>query len=184
MTMADEILTSRLRLRRWLDADEPVMAAINRDPEVTRYLNRPVNEAATAAFFAHVQAHGAEHDFGLWAVEAGVGKLAGRFIGFVGIAFPAFLPELASRPELGWRLSRHIWGSGLATEAATAARDNAFDGLRLPELISIIHPQNTRSQRVATKLGMTITQAVHNPVINRDVDVWQLSSPRNAERGT
>jgi RimJ/RimL family protein N-acetyltransferase len=179
MTVTEEILTTRLRLRRWLDADEPVMAAINRDPEVTRYLNRPVDDAATAAFFTHVQAHWAEHGFGLWAVETRESDLAGRFIGFAGIAFPAFLPELASRPELGWRLSRDAWGRGLATEAGAAARDNAFDTLRLPELISIIHPENTRSQRVATKLGMALSQQVHNPVISRDVDVWQLS---DAER--
>ena len=53
------------------------------------------------------------------------------------------------------------------------ARDHAFDKLELPELISIIHPDNVRSQRLATKLGMTLAQHVHNPVLDRQVDVWQ-----------
>ena len=66
------------------------------------------------------------------------------------------MPELAHRPEFGWRLARGAWGRGLATEAAGAARDDAFERLGLPELISIIHPENERSRRVATKLGMTI----------------------------
>lgn len=173
----DELLTPRLRLRRWQAADEPVMTAINQDPEVTRYLNRPVDAAATAAFCALVADHWATHDFGVWAVEARESDRSSEFIGFVGVAYPTFLPELATRPELGWRLARHAWGRGLATEAATVARDHAFDKLELPELISIIHPDNERSRRLATKLGMALAQRVHNPVLDRQVDVWQLRSP-------
>jgi [ribosomal protein S5]-alanine N-acetyltransferase len=67
------------------------------------------------------------------------------------------------------------WGRGLATEAALAARDDALDRLRHPELISIIHPGNQRSQRVATKLGMRIRRQIHNPELAIDVDVWQLT---------
>jgi RimJ/RimL family protein N-acetyltransferase len=44
----------------------------------------------------------------------------------------------------------------------------------LPALISIIHPENARSQRVAEKLGMSIERKVFNPVHDRDIDVWQL----------
>ena len=169
----DELLTPRLRLRRWRATDEPLMAAINQDPEVTRYLNRPVDAAAIASFYALVAEHWSTHDFGFWAVETREPAPGGEFIGFVGVGYPAFLPELATRPELGWRLARHAWGRGFATEAAIAARDHAFDKLELPELISIIHPDNVRSQRLATKLGMTLAQHVHNPVLDRQVDVWQ-----------
>jgi RimJ/RimL family protein N-acetyltransferase len=175
MIDADELQTARLRLRRWQAADVAEMAAVNDDPEVTRFLNRPVDRVATAAFYAMVQDHWAEHGFGFYAVESRESALAGQFIGFVGIAYPTFLPELAARPELGWRLARHAWGRGLATEAATAARDHAFATLRLPELISIIHPGNRRSQRVATKLGMTVARQVHVPALDMDVDVWHLA---------
>ena len=88
------------------------MAAINRDPEVTRYLNRPVDAAAIASFYALVADHWATHDFGFWALETREPDPAGEFIGFVGVSYPAFLPELATRPELGWRLARHTWGRG------------------------------------------------------------------------
>ena len=79
-------------------------------------------------------------------------------------------------PELGWRLDRTAWGRGLATEAAVAARDDAFVRLGLAELISIIHPENHRSQRVAIKLGMRRALSIENLVLGRDVDVWRLAA--------
>ena len=109
----DELLTPRLRLRRWRAADEPLMAAINQDPEVTRYLNRPVDAAAIASFYALVAEHWATHDFGFWAVETREPDPGGEFIGFVGVGYPAFLPELATRPELGWRLGVMPGGAAL-----------------------------------------------------------------------
>lgn len=99
----------------------------------------------------------------------------GELIGFVGVAYPTFLPEFGARPELGWRLAPRAWGRGLATEAAHAAAGDAFTRLELPELISIIHPSNARSQRVATKLGMTIERRVDTPVRGERVDVWTLA---------
>jgi RimJ/RimL family protein N-acetyltransferase len=167
------LITPRLRLRRWEPADEPLMAAINRDPEVTRFLNRPTDEDAVEAFFGVLTDHWVRHGFGFYAVET---RGDGRFIGFAGVAYPSFLPELAERPELGWRLARHAWGRGYATEAASAARDHAFSRLQLTELISIIHPDNARSKRLARRLGMTIEQTVHNPILGRDVEVWQLDA--------
>ncbi len=154
------------------------MAAINRDPEVTRFLNRPVDEQAVTAFFGAMVEHWDVHGFGLFAVESCEADRSGAFLGFVGVGFPTFLPEVSMRPELGWRLKRTAWGRGLATEAATAARDDAFGRLGMRELISIIHPSNTRSQTVASKLGMSVEGQVLNPVIDRQVDVWQLDAAK------
>jgi RimJ/RimL family protein N-acetyltransferase len=68
--------------------------------------------------------------------------------------------------ELGWAiLSRH-WGHGYATEAARAARA-AIDRDRI---ISLIHPENVRSQRVAEKLGARATERVEMP--RGPADVW------------
>jgi RimJ/RimL family protein N-acetyltransferase len=173
----EALRTERLLLRPWRPEDAAPMAAINSDPAVTEFLNRRMDAAATAAFLDRTEAHWAEHGFGHWAVEPVAGPLAGAMIGFVGVASPTFLPELASRPELGWRLAAASWGSGYATEAAFAARDDAFTRLALPELISIIHPDNDRSQRVAAKLGLTIEHQIFNPVIGREVDIWQLPRP-------
>jgi RimJ/RimL family protein N-acetyltransferase len=47
-----------------------------------------------------------------------------------------------------------IGGWGLATEAARAVWDHAFPDLKLPQVISLIHPDNKASRRVAEKNGM------------------------------
>jgi RimJ/RimL family protein N-acetyltransferase len=170
----DELRTERLLLRRWRASDEAAMAAINRDPEVARHLNRPVDEASVAAFFGLMTSHWDTHGFGPWAVEH-----EGRFAGFAGLAYvPPFLAAAGEAPELGWRLDPAVWGRGLATEAAIAARDDALFRLGLPGLISIIHPENVRSQRVATKIGMRRARQIANPVLGIDVDVWGLGDAR------
>jgi RimJ/RimL family protein N-acetyltransferase len=153
------------------------MADINRDPDVSRYLNRPTDESAIAAFLGQIVGHGKQHGYGPWALESLEPELERRFLGFAGLAHvPPFLPAAGPAPELGWRLGRAVWGRGLATEAAVAARDDAFTRLALPELISIIHPENERSQRVAIKLGMKRQKQIENPMIGIEVDIWHLAA--------
>ena len=67
-------------------------------------------------------------------------------------------PAAASggQPELGWALRPEHWGHGYATEAAAAVRD-WFGGSRV---ISLIAPDNLRSQRVAGRLGAVPTESV------------------------
>jgi len=167
--------TKRLILRKWRDEDAEAMAAINRDPEVTQLLNRPVDEAAVAGFVAAMTAHWHEHGFGPWAVQLRGPRDDGPLLGFAGLAHvPPFLAAAGPAPELGWRLTRSAWGRGYATEAALAARDDAFSRLGLTQVVSIIHPDNARSQRVATKLGMSRTRQIDNPLLGRTVDVWTL----------
>jgi RimJ/RimL family protein N-acetyltransferase len=172
MVDTDELLTARLRLRRWQPQDDAAMRAVNRDPQVARYLNAPTDERAVGAFVARVEQHWTAHGFGFWAVQL---RANATFAGFVGVAYPTFLEVVADRPELGWRLARELWGQGLATEAATAARDDALGRLGLESLISIIHPDNVRSQRVARKLGMRVEQLVRHPRLGRDVEIWTTS---------
>jgi RimJ/RimL family protein N-acetyltransferase len=174
-----ELRTDRLLMRPWRPEDEEPMAAVNRDPEVTRYLNRRVDAEAVAAFYGQMTAHWETHGFGPFALESREPGLEGTFLGFAGLAFPPpFLSAAGELPELGWRLAREGWGRGLATEAAFAARDHAFGELGLAELISIIYPENARSQRVAAKLGMRLDRHIHNPLLDREVEIWQLAAPQ------
>src|SRR5262249_23362502 len=54
-----------------------------------------------------------------------------------------------AQPELGWALIRAHWGHGYATEAARAIRDWARQSRSIGGLVSLISPDNVRSQRVA-----------------------------------
>jgi RimJ/RimL family protein N-acetyltransferase len=56
--------------------------------------------------------------------------------------------------EIGWKLARHAWGQGYATEAARTALDWAWSALDAASLISVIHPENVSSLRVAQRLGL------------------------------
>jgi RimJ/RimL family protein N-acetyltransferase len=58
--------------------------------------------------------------------------------------------------EIGYRLHPSYWNKGLATEAAQAVRDHAFRDLNLPRVISLIHPENAASRRVAEKMWMQL----------------------------
>jgi RimJ/RimL family protein N-acetyltransferase len=170
---APELLTERLRLRTWRDDDGPAIAAINADPEVGRYLNNPLDDGSGSSFFQRVRAHWARHGSGVFAIEGRAPEPDhGRLLGFAGCAYPTFIAQLADRPELGWRLDHAVWGRGYATEAARAAREDARVRMGIDELISIIHPDNVRSRRVAQKLGMTIEGQVRHPALGIDIDVW------------
>jgi RimJ/RimL family protein N-acetyltransferase len=62
--------------------------------------------------------------------------------------------------ELGWMIASARWGSGYAPEAARAVRQWVYDMRGVERLISLIDPANTKSARVAEKLGAEPTETV------------------------
>ena len=56
--------------------------------------------------------------------------------------------------EIAYRLHPDYWNRGIASEASQAVRDHAFRDLNLARVISLIHPNNHASRRVAEKMGM------------------------------
>jgi RimJ/RimL family protein N-acetyltransferase len=75
--------------------------------------------------------------------------------------------------EIGWTLERAAWGNGYATEAATATRDWMLRELKPRRLISLIHPENVPSKRVAERIG---EEYRHDIVIGAGLTLglWQL----------
>ena len=65
-----------------------------------------------------------------------------------------------AQPELGWALAREHWGQGYATEAVLAAREWAYAERDVGRLVSAIAPANSRSQRLAQRLGATPGETV------------------------
>ena len=78
-----------------------------------------------------------------------------------------------AQPELGWALIRAHWGYGYATEAATAIRDWAHESRAIDRLVSLISPDNVRSQRVAERLGAIPTETVTPLDSRRKAVVWR-----------
>jgi RimJ/RimL family protein N-acetyltransferase len=96
-----------------------------------------------------------KHGFGLWVMEFVDSR---EFAGDCGLT-PQTV-EGVTDIEVGWHTKREYWNQGLATEAAIACRNHAFADLGLQRLISIIHPDNTASRRVAEKMGMEVEKSV------------------------
>ena len=81
-----------------------------------------------------------------------------------------------AQPELGWALTRAYWGHGYATEAAAAIRNWAYERSKIDRLVSLISPDNVRSQRVAERLRAIPTEAVTPAESKRTAVVWTHSS--------
>ena len=77
-----------------------------------------------------------------------------RLIGYCG--FFRQIVDGVNEIEIGYRLHPDYWNRGLATEAARAVRDYAFEVMKLKRVISLIHPDNHASRRVTEKNGMTL----------------------------
>ena len=141
--------TSRLTLRPFQEADLDAYAAMCADPEVMRFLSvdgavltRADAWRQMSMYLGHWELRG----YGTWAV---VERGNGGFVGRVGLHYPEGWPDR----ELGWTLARQFWGRGYAREAARASIAHAFDTLGWTHLVSLIHPENHRSARLAERLG-------------------------------
>jgi RimJ/RimL family protein N-acetyltransferase len=139
--------TERLLLREWSPSDLDAFSAMSADPEVMRYLGAVHDRAGSWRRMALHAGHWALRGYGNWVVER---KADGVLIGRVGLWNPEGWPGL----EVGWTLARHAWGQGYATEAASATMEWAWTVLDAPRLISVIHPENLASARVAERVGL------------------------------
>jgi RimJ/RimL family protein N-acetyltransferase len=145
------IETERLILRRWRTSDLEPYVAMMADPEVSYWLGGGQTLAEAEARLAHRETVFEALGFGMWAVER-LGD--GMFVGSVGLDPVEDDMPFAPGVEAGWRLARHTWGQGYATEAARAAIDDGFTRCGLPEIFAVTARSNLRSQSVMRRLGM------------------------------
>ena len=126
-------------------ADLDEFAALHHDPEVVRFVRALDRAQAEKRLQANEQEWG-ERGHGMLAV---LDRSSGRFLGRVGLKYwPQF-----QETEAGWLLRRDAWGHGYATEATRACVDWGFATLPVPCITAMIQPGNTRSIRVAQRLG-------------------------------
>ena len=147
--------TDRLTLRHWRKSDREPFARRNADSQVMEFMPHLLTEAESNVFADRIEEHFRRYGFGLYAVDV---TATGSFIGFIGLAVPTFQAAFTPCVEIGWRLSAHHWGQGLATEGAREIARRAFEVIGLESLVSMTVPANTRSRRVMEKLGM-----MHDP---------------------
>ena len=147
------IETDRIFLRPFCIADIEPFAKICANPNVMRYIGdgKPVSLDIIAERIPEWIRLYEKQKYGLMAL---VMKETNELIGFCGLIHQTV--DEVEYIELGYRLDEAYWGQGIATEAALAVRDYAFNVLDMPMLISIIHHQNDASKCVAKKAGLRL----------------------------
>ncbi len=154
--MSLDIVTDRLLLRGWSEADKLPFAALTGDPEVMHYFPSTLTGEQSDAMVDRMSEMLQTRGWGLWAVER---NDTAAFIGYVGLSAPTWFVEgLTPCVEIGWRLASEHWGHGFAPEAAEAVLRYAFEHLELPadEVVSFTTIANSKSRRVMEKIGMQL----------------------------
>ena len=143
--------TERLVLRAPQLSDFDTYAQIVASPRA-RYLTVMSREDAWYDF-AQMVAIWSLRGHGMWSVCA---KENAQLLGFVVLGFEPEDPE----PELGFIFTEAGEGQGYAFEAASAARDFAFDQLGWDTLASFVAKGNERSARLAERLGAFVEREI------------------------
>lgn len=146
------LMTERLLLRPWTDADTPAFRRLNADPRVMAFFPAPLSDGESDALLARIRAHQAEHGFTFWAVEDRPG---GGLAGMTGLARVTFAAPFTPCVEIGWRFLPDYWGKGYALEAARLALGYGFTAFGLDEIVAFTTTGNRHSQGLMHRLGMT-----------------------------
>lgn len=172
ITMQDsKIITDRLLMRPFTNDDIPSFSKICANPEVMRYIGNgmPLDRETVKAQITNWISWYEQQGYGLLALTL---KENNQLIGFCGLLHQSVDGEHFI--ELGYRLDQAFWGKGMATEAALAIKNFAFNQLKIATLIAIIHHENTASKHVASKVGMKFMKQTNFKCVL--VDVFMIES--------
>lgn len=146
------LTTERLVLRPLTWDDLPELTALDADPAVMRFLDRPrTPDAVRERTFARLDPAHDAMGLGYWA-----GSERGRFVGWW-----LLTPEGPGLAEIGWRLHTWAWGRGLATEGARAVLDHGFGTAGLERVVAETMVVNVASRAVMEKIGLRHTGIEH-----------------------
>lgn len=140
-----------LEIRRVTAADTEALLQILGDPEVAYWL-RPAGQAGAFTraeceeIIARKLGHWAAHGFGMT-----LGFSEGRCVGRSTVGYN--LVDGRAEVEVGWAVTRDMWGRGIATELGRHAVTTASAaGFR--RIVAFTRPENIASRRVMEKLGL------------------------------
>jgi RimJ/RimL family protein N-acetyltransferase len=150
------ILTPRLILRDFDEADLPAVHAFRSDPEVARFMDNfdPESLEQSRAWLDGVIFHNRKVPRVAYNLAIGLRSL-GKAIGWIGIGDSERHPE-PGECGFGYMLDRKHWGQGYATEAARAIVAFAFQDLGAQRITAWCYATNVASARVLVKAGLTL----------------------------
>jgi [ribosomal protein S5]-alanine N-acetyltransferase len=144
-----ELLTTRLRLRRFEPRDVDGLHTCFGDPEAMRYWTFPAcsTKTETARWVRILGKTTSPHEYLAWAVAD---KRSDRCIG---MAIYHHREARNHRLEIGYILAKAQRGRGLMAEALQALLTHCFEKLGVHRVDALIHPDNAASMRLVESLG-------------------------------
>lgn len=142
--------TERLIFRKFTLDDLPQLIEQRSDPEVNKYLGGPERQNADALakrirfYMSCYDSHG----FGMCPM---IWRETGEVIGAAGLQ-PL---ENTGDIEVGYSVIKPFWGKGIATEAARGWMEFGFRDKGLERIVGVTDLDNTASQHILKKLGMS-----------------------------
>jgi len=159
------VVSRRLYLRDVSLEDTDAFFALDRDPEVMRYIGdgsvTTDPEVTRAGLGRVVAAQGKRPGLGLWACCRQVdGSCLGWFqLKTCMLSLPKDALEVPAAAtehiELGYRLRRDAWNQGYATEMALELLRHGFHLHGLEQIVAVCKPENAASIRVMLKAGLS-----------------------------
>lgn len=141
--------TARLALRRMTADDLDWLAALYRDPNVTRHLGGPKTLAQVEDMLRHrvLDYYEAHPGLGIWMT---IERATTEPVGF------HLLNNIQGESivQVGFALAQPAWGRGFATEMASALLGYGFADLGLDRIAGMANLGNLASQRVLLKIGL------------------------------
>ena len=146
-----ELLTERLRLRRYREGDFEDAFRLTSDPQVMRFYPAPYDRDRVKRMLNNILSSYDKLGYSVLVVER---KSDGAYLGQIGLLH---WDDVDGREdvEVAYMLTPAAWGNGYATEAARACRDWAFEHLGVDRVVSFVAVVNEPSMRVAERNGMT-----------------------------
>lgn len=147
--------TPRLTIRQFTEDDVGNLLDLNSDPEVMRYLGRPVPRQVLRDEIIpfHLAVYQRLDRLGTWAAESAA---SGEFLGW--FHFRPGPDGDISNIDLGYRLRRSTWNKGYATEGSLALISMGFTSLGVQRVFAHTLTVNAASRRVLQKCGMTLVR--------------------------
>lgn len=145
--------TDRLILRRFVIEDaEDMYRNWASDSEVTKFLTWPTHSSvdATRWLLEKWIANYSEGGYFNWAIEY---KQNGQVIGNISVVK---LNEAIEAADIGYCMSRSLWGNGIMPEALKAVLDFLFEEAELNRVAACHDVNNPKSGRVMDKAGMKL----------------------------
>jgi len=148
--------TERLILRQIIESDVDDLYAFRSDSVEQRFNGGPMMTLSESAWLIKELANGFEQGTGLhWGLTVrGAGN---QIVGLFGYSHVA--PE-HRRSEVGYDLSRSLWGNGYALEAMQAILEFGFLEMNLNRVFAVPYTANLRSTKLLERLGFRL-EGIH-----------------------